>query len=77
LNKERCVERCPIGFFHDKLSMLCRSCKERNCDTCTYEGEFCTSCVAPLLLLNGKCIDKCPISTHVLVSGADGTQKCV
>ena len=55
-----CIKPCPPHYT--SIAGKCVKCVDDNCIQCTSNIEQCEpgGCVKPMLVLNGKCVERCP-----------------
>lgn len=64
----QCYKSCPprtFQFTNDQDREICKQCGE-NCQACA-NRDSCVQCDEEFVLLNGKCVDKCP-ETYVNIN---------
>ena len=66
LMNESCLESCPFTTFaftdSSQNTSECRSC-QTGCLECE-NSSFCLSCGTSKFLVDGKCLDICPVATY-------------
>jgi proprotein convertase subtilisin/kexin type 5 len=83
-----CIAFCPNGTALVQTATMssCQSCPS-NCLNCTSTSSYglnCTLCVSPLFLINGSCLQNCPVGTYKSLSSLSciscsipGCQTCI
>jgi hypothetical protein len=54
-----CILACPASYLQNTASRSCDPCNT-TCSACSNNTNYCTTCVAPLLMLNHTCLAACP-----------------
>ncbi|KFO84606.1 Extracellular matrix protein FRAS1, partial [Buceros rhinoceros silvestris] len=54
-----CLSRCHAGFYGDSAG-VCRPCHSSCADCAGSAAQDCTACLAPRVLLEGRCLPECP-----------------
>ena len=60
------MEQCPERTLRN--SLICLDC-ETNCKRCGTTASFCQECENEYKLYNGDCINTCPDSITIEISG--------
>lgn len=58
LYQKRCINRCPNKTYFSQQLKTCDNCID-NCTQCS-NSQSCLKCDAGFVVLDGKCINKCP-----------------
>ncbi|KAL4487134.1 hypothetical protein ABPG72_001586 [Tetrahymena utriculariae] len=59
-DSKTCTQKCPSGYFLDKIGFKCLKCSQQNCDKCKHKSKTsCQSCVKNTILELNQCVGLC------------------
>ncbi|EWS73247.1 B-box zinc finger protein (macronuclear) [Tetrahymena thermophila SB210] len=55
-----CTQKCPLGYFLDKIGLKCLKCSQQNCDKCIDKSQTsCQQCNKNSILELNQCVGIC------------------
>eukprot|EP00347_Sterkiella_histriomuscorum_P002038 403369714 len=73
LDNQKCVTKCPDGFYGDSVSNSCMKCQS-DCLKCQNNNYTCTACNSNTYLYGTSCVAQCP---SLLYFQDDSTRACL